>query len=103
MEIIKLTKENFDSIVKNSDKKVVVDFNADWCGPCRMLAPVLEELAETRTDIIFASVNVDDEEKLANNYNVYSIPCLILFKNGNELKRSVGFKQKDELEAFLGE
>ena len=102
MEIVKLTKENFSKEINNS-KRIVVDFNADWCGPCRMLAPILEDLASKRTDINFAAVNIDDEEELAETYNVSSIPCLIIFENGKAVKRSIGLKPIEELESFLGD
>lgn len=102
MKIIDINKENFENEVLKSNIPVLVDFNANWCGPCRMLKPILEELANNDNYKI-VSVNIDDEEQLAENYNVLSIPCLVLFKDGIEIKRSVGLKPKDEIEEMLGE
>ena len=82
---------------------VLVDFNANWCGPCRMLAPILEKLSENNDSIKIVSVNIDNEEDLATKYNVFSIPCLVLFQDGKELKRNVGFIPEEELESFIGE
>lgn len=103
MEIIEINSINFEDEVINNKKRVLVDFNASWCGPCRMLRPVLEDIASNRNDIDICSINVDDEEVLAQKYGVMSIPCLILFENGNEISRSVGFKPKEEIERFIGE
>lgn len=102
MEIVELTKENFESEVLKSDKTVLVDFNADWCGPCRMLRPILDEVALASDDYKIVSVNIDNEEELAEEYGVSSIPCLVLFKDGKEINRSVGLRPKDEIEEMLG-
>ena len=101
MNIIEGNKNNFDGLIKEG--KVLVDFNAEWCGPCKMLKPVVEEIAQERSNIKIISINIDDEEELADRYNVMSIPCLVLFENGEEVKRSVGFKPKSEVESFIGE
>lgn len=92
------TKENnFDEIVKN---KVLVDFYADWCGPCKMLAMELEKAAnEIEIDIV--KVNVDEEEEIARRYGVMSIPTLILFESGKELKKTIGFMPKDKIKEFV--
>lgn len=103
MEIIKGTKENFEREVLTSSIPVLVDFNADWCGPCRMLAPVLEEMAKERNDIKIVSVNVDQEQELSKKYHVFSIPCLVMLKQGEESKRTVGFRPKEEIEKFISE
>ncbi|MBR1867480.1 MAG: thioredoxin [Clostridia bacterium] len=103
MSVIKVSKENFESEVLNSDKPVLVDFNANWCGPCKMLKPILDEVSEERTDVKIVSVNIDDEDELAEDYSVYSIPCLVLFKNGAEAKRSVGLIPKTEVENFINQ
>lgn len=102
MKIIEINKDNFEEVVLKSEIPVLVDFNANWCGPCRMLRPLLEELSEERTDCNFGSVNIDDEDELAEEYNISSIPCLILFKDGKEVARSIGLKPKEEIESLLG-
>ncbi len=102
MSVINATLDNFDKEVLAADKPVLVDFNADWCGPCRMLAPILHEIADERSDIAVAAVNVDDEPELAEKYDVSSIPCLVVIKNGAEAARHVGFINKDALNALIG-
>ena len=102
MAVIEVKKDNFESEVLNSDKVVLADFNADWCGPCKMLKPIVEEISE-REDVKVVSINIDDEDELAEDYEVYSIPCVVGFKNGKEVARSVGFKSKEEIEALLEE
>ena len=100
--MIKEINENeFNNEVLNKDK-VLVDFYANWCGPCRMLRPILEEYSND-SNINIVSINVDDSEKLSREYHISSIPCLILFKNGKELKRSVGLIDFDELKEFVDE
>ncbi len=94
MSAIQVSKENFQEIVLNADKKVLLDFWAPWCGPCRMVLPVVEEIAEERDDIVVGKVNVDEQPELANRYGVMTIPTLIVFENGEEQQRSVGAKNK---------
>ena len=101
MSITKITKENFEAEVLNSALPVLVDFYADWCGPCRMLKPTLEQLAAARSDVRIVSVNIDEDEDLAEDYDVASIPCLVLFRDGAEYDRSVGLRPKDAIEALL--
>ena len=101
MAVIKVTTADFENVVLKSDKPVLVDFNADWCGPCRMLAPLLEEIAASRDDIKVVSVNVDDEGELAAQFGISSIPCIIAFKDGAEKKRSIGFRGKEAIEDML--
>ena len=102
MAVIEVKKDNFESEVINSEKTVLADFNADWCGPCKMLKPIVDEISE-REDVKVVSINIDDEDELAEDYEVYSIPCVVVFKNGKEVARSVGFKSKEEIEALLEE
>ena len=102
MSVINGSKDNFEKEVLKSEKKVLVDFNATWCGPCKMMGPIIEELSEEMKDIKFVSVDVDDEDELAETYGVSSIPCLVLFEDGKEVSRNVGFMPKDELENVLG-
>lgn len=92
------TKEdNFDEVIKN---KVLVDFYADWCGPCKMLAMELEKVAN-EIDVDIVKVNVDEEEEIARRYGVMSIPTLILFEDGQELKKTIGFMPKDKVKEFV--
>ncbi|MCH5197376.1 MAG: thioredoxin [Oscillospiraceae bacterium] len=97
MAVKKVTSDTFETEVLKSEKTVIADFNADWCGPCKMLAPVLEEVSDELSEVKFVSINVDDEETLAEDNDISSIPCLIVFKNGEETNRSVGLISKDEL------
>jgi len=103
MALIEVNKNNYEEEVLNYKGKVIIDFNAEWCGPCKMLAPVLEEISEEKTNIKFVSVNVDMNEELASSFNVMSIPCVVLMENGKEVKRSIGLVPKVELERFIGE
>ena len=100
MQVIAVTKENFEAEVLRSEKTVMADFNADWCGPCKMLRPVLDELAAEREDVKFVSINIDDEDELADAYDVSSIPCLVVFRGGAEVTRSIGLKPKDAVAAL---
>ena len=97
MAVINVTKDNFKEEVLGSDKPVLADFNATWCGPCRMLGPVIEEISEERSDIKVVSIDIDEEPDLAEEYDVFSIPCVVLFKGGAEVARSVGLKGKEAL------
>ena len=101
MSVYQLTQENFDENVLKAEKPVLVDFWASWCGPCKMLSPVVEQIANEHPEILVGKVNVDDEGALAVKYNVMSIPTLILFRNGKPAVTSVGYRPKNELEELL--
>ncbi len=94
-----LTEENFESTVKTG--VTVVDFYAEWCGPCRMLSPILEELAQEETGVRFAKVDVDGAQKLATNHQVTSVPTIVLYKDGKEVDRVLGLRDKDALKSFV--
>ncbi len=97
MAVIKITKENFDTEVKQSTVPVLLDFWAPWCGPCRMVGPVIDEIAEENSDIKVGKINVDEENELAGAFGVMSIPTLVVVKNGQIVQRSVGAKPKDAI------
>ena len=103
MAIIKVTEDNFEQEVLQSPVPVLADFNATWCGPCRMLKPVLEELSEERKDCKIVAIDVDDNGELAQEYEIYSIPCVILFNGGAEKQRAVGLQPKEAFERLLEE
>lgn len=104
MAEITLTSENFAENVLQSGKLVLVDFWATWCGPCRMLAPNLAQIAnEHAAELVVGKVNVDDEADLAEEFGIRSIPTLILFRNGKPIAQTLGYKTKEQLEAFLSE
>lgn len=97
MAALHITKDNFEAEVLNSDKPVLVDFWAAWCGPCQMLLPVVEGLAEEVTDAKICKVNVDEQPELAEKFKVMTIPTLVVIKDGKEVRRSVGVKPKDQI------
>ena len=99
MSVAKLTNENFESIVSNGT--VLVDFFAEWCGPCKMMSPIIDEIAEERNDITVAKLNVDDAVEIATKFNVLSIPTLVIFKDGKEVSRIVGLQSKDKILSIL--
>ena len=101
MSEVKITQNNFESEVLHSDKPVLIDFWASWCGPCRMLAPVIEEIAAERSDVKVGKVNVDEESELASAFGVASIPTVVLVKNGKVVGESIGYRPKSELLALL--
>ena len=101
MAIIDLTKENFQAEITKSDKPVLVDFWAVWCGPCQMMAPIPHELEAEMPDVQIGKVNVDEQMDLARQFRVVSIPTLIIFKNGQEVQRMVGVTSKEELKDAL--
>ena len=101
MSVITLTKENFEQEVLHSDKPVLVDFWASWCGPCRMVSPIVDEIAEERSDIKVGKVNVDEQQMLAAQFSVMSIPTLLVFKNGQVVNQAVGARPKQQILALL--
>lgn len=104
MAEVKITAANFENEVMHSDKPVLVDFYADWCGPCKMLSPVLHELAEEKADELkVGKVNVDEQMELAMRFQVSSIPMVVLFKDGKPVTKSVGFRPKAEIAAMVEE
>ena len=94
-----ITDKEFDESIKTG--KVLVDFYAEWCGPCKMLSPVVDELSEELTDVTFLKLNVDESDEVVRKYNVMSIPTLLVFENGELKNTSVGFKNKDEIKGLL--
>ena len=101
MSVYKITKESFENEVLHSEKSVLLDFWASWCGPCRMLSPILDEIAEEREDIKVCKVNVDEEPELAARYGIVSIPTLLVIKDGQIVNKSLGVRPKAQLEALL--
>ena len=101
MSAIKINKNNFNEEVLRSDKPVLLDFWASWCGPCRMVGPILNEIAEEREDIKVCKINVDEEPELASEYGIMSIPSLMVMKDGEIVSRSVGAKPKAQILAML--
>lgn len=98
MSELKITKENFEEVVKKSEKPVLIDFWATWCGPCRMIAPVISQIAEEyKEELVVGKVNVDEEGELAVNFGVMSIPTLLVFKNGEVVNKAIGFMSKEEV------
>ncbi len=103
MAEVVITKDNFENEVIDSQKMVLLDFWATWCGPCRMIAPVVEEVAEEYEDILkVGKINVDEEPELANMFNITSIPTLVVFKDGQITDTSLGYKTKEQILALLG-
>ena len=102
MAVLQINEDAFEAEVLQSEKPVLVDFWAGWCGPCKMLSPVVEKVSEEVDRVKFVGIDVDSAERLAIKYGISSIPCLILFKNGEEADRSVGFVPADKLKSFLG-
>ena len=101
MPVIKINKENFASEVLNSNKPVLLDFYADWCGPCRMVGPIVSEIANERSDVKVGKINVDEQPELAAQFQVMSIPMLAVIKNGKLENQVVGYRTKEQIEAML--
>ena len=103
MSIVHITKENFEEVVMQSEKKVLVDFWATWCGPCKMIAPVLDEIAQENEHITIAKIDVDEERDLAIRFGITSIPTLIVMEKGQVVNKALGFRQKADVLKLLGE
>lgn len=101
MSVVKIDSSNFQEEVMNSEKSVLLDFYADWCGPCRTMSRVIDEIAEERTDIKVCKINIDDEPELAIEFEVMSIPTLVVVKGGKAVNTSVGVKPKAQILAML--
>ncbi len=101
MSVIKITSDNFDEVVLSAAKPVLLDFWASWCGPCKMLSPIVEEISAENEDIIVGSVNVDEEADLAMQFGIRSIPTLIVFKDGQVANQGIGFMPKQSVLALI--
>ncbi len=100
MSVLSVNKNNFQQL-KSSNKAILLDFYADWCGPCRMVSPIVDEIAQERSDIVVGKINVDNEPELASQFGVMSIPTLVVLKNGKIINQSVGVKPKFQILAML--
>ena len=100
-KISDVNEENFEAEVLNSTKRVLIDFYADWCGPCQMLSPLVDEVASENPDYKFVRIDVDTNENLANKYEILYLPTLVLIENGEEIARSIGYIEKDAIEELV--
>ena len=101
MSVLKISKENFQNEVINSKSPVLLDFYADWCGPCRMVSPIVDEISEERADIKVGKINVDEESELASKFGIFSIPALVVIKDGKIVNQSVGARPKAQILSML--
>lgn len=101
MSVQKITSQNFEELVVNAKTKVLLDFWATWCGPCKMIAPVVEEIAEDREDILVGKIDVDEERELAIRFGITSIPTLIVMENGEKKNQMIGFHSKEDILKIL--
>ena len=102
MSYLTITKDNYTELVENSPKTVLLDVWAPWCGPCRMVAPIVEEIAAERSDIVLGKINVDEEMELAMRFGIASIPTLLVMKNGQVAAKAIGYRPKADIEKLLG-
>ena len=101
MSVVHITKANFEEMVLNSQKKVLLDFWAPWCGPCQMIGPIVEEIAQEREDITVGKINVDEEMELAVQFGVTSIPMLLVMEGGQVVNKAIGYRPKADIEKLL--
>ena len=101
MSVVNINQSNFEAEVLNADKKVLVDFWAPWCGPCRMVSPIVDAIAEERSDIKVGKINVDDEEELAVRFGIMSIPTLLVFEGGKIVSSAIGARSKEDILKML--
>ena len=103
MSVIHVTKENFQEVVMDAKQDVLLDFWATWCGPCRMIAPIVEKIAEEREDLVLGKIDVDSQMELAARFQITSIPTLVLMRGGEAVKTIIGYRPKADLEKLLAE
>ncbi|MBO7252182.1 MAG: thioredoxin [Oscillospiraceae bacterium] len=101
MATVHITSENFDELVIRAAKTVLLDFWAPWCGPCRMVAPIVEKISEEREDVLVGKINVDDEPDLAREFGIASIPTLVVMKDGMAVNQAIGYMPKEDIEKLL--
>ena len=101
MSVLEFTDNNFEEEVLKSDKTVLIDFYADWCGPCKMMSPIIDEIAEENSEVKVGKVNVDNNMEVAEKYQIMSIPTILVVKNGNVTKQFVGVTSKSEIEEAI--
>ena len=101
MSVVHITKDNFQAIVLESEKKVLLDFWATWCGPCKMIAPIVEQIAEERSDILVGKIDVDSQMELAVQFGIVSIPTLVIMEKGQLVEKSVGYQSREDILKLL--